>query len=283
MKRTTVRTLLALAALVAMTGCIRNDYDTLNQRVQTQDQQLRQMQPMQADVVAQMQAMRNDLNAIKGQLDDLHNAGGARALVDRVNKHDAALRQVERSMAMNFNLDAPMAAGAAGAAGMPIMPTSSPAPSMGGETPFGDLSPQPYAPQAVPPAPPPAAPKDMATALFDAGLAAYNGRRYAEAERSFSDYTKNYPKDRQISSAWYYVGECQFQRNQFADAALSYDKVITQYPTSGHVSAAYLKQGIAFSKLGQTAAARARMQELIKKFPNSAEAARAKSFLQTNK
>ena len=72
-------------------------------------------------------------------------------------------------------------------------------------------------------------------------------------------------------------------RNQFADAALAYDTVITKYGKSSRAPGAYLKQGICFSKIKQTAAAKARMQELIKKYPNSPEAARAKTFLKTNK
>ncbi|WP_288908371.1 tetratricopeptide repeat protein, partial [uncultured Desulfovibrio sp.] len=76
---------------------------------------------------------------------------------------------------------------------------------------------------------------------------------------------------------------CYFQRNQFADAALAYDTVIKKYPKSSSAPGAYLKQGISFSKLNQGAAAKARMQELIKKSPSSPEAARAKTFLKTNK
>ena len=85
------------------------------------------------------------------------------------------------------------------------------------------------------------------------------------------------------AEAQYHLAECYFQRNQFADAALAYDTVITKYGKSSRAPGAYLKQGICFSKIKQTAAAKARMQELIKKYPNSPEAARAKTFLKTNK
>lgn len=293
MKRQLITTVLvSTCALGLASGCVKqNDYDALQQRVQTQDQQLRQLQPAQADSWAQMQALRQEVNALKGQMDDLQNAGGARALVDKVNRHDAALRQVETSMALNLNLDAPAAAA----------PTAPQAPGTGAANPLetpgeaqaaiGAVTPPPansgtmvITPQQQQHAPTPPAPaKDMATALYDAGVTAFNARKYKEAERSFVDFTKNYPNAAQVPNAWYYIGECSFQRNQFADAALAYDKVITKYSRSSRAPAAYLKQGIAFSKLGQGAAAKARMQELIKKYPNTAEAARAKSFLQTNK
>ncbi len=263
-------------------GCAKqNDYDTLQQQVSTQNQQLRQLQPGMADTWSQLQAMRQELNAIKGQLDDLNAMGGAKNLVDTVNRHDAALRQVERSLALNLNLDAPMMNS------MNAMDTMSPGGigsdgvyREGGIANSGTMTLTP-----TPPQPPLAqAPEtDMATALYNAGITAFNARQYTQAQRSFSDFTKNYPQNPQVGNAWYYVGECYFQLNKFSDAALAYDKVITQYPKSPTVPGAYLKQGICFSKLGQKAAATARLQELIKKYPTSVEASRAKTFLQTNR
>lgn len=319
---------LGLGALL-LGGCATQGSQNLEQRVQQHDAQLRQLQPNQADTWNQMQAMRQELNTLKGQMDDLNNAGGARALVDRVRRHDAALRQVNTSMALNLDLGEPMstaasapaqpvmaqpvtgsadvsaasqvqppvpmgglaAAGAAGAAagatgaaatgaaatgsyGLPADGTqgSIPAQAPSGST-WGQADPKPVA--QVPQ-------KDISLALFDAGVNAFNARKYEEAQRSFTDFLKNYKDHSQAAEAQYYLAECYFQRNQFADAALAYDKVIKQYPKSASAPGAYLKQGISFSKIGQAAAAKARMQEVISKYPNSPEAARARSFLKTN-
>lgn len=277
-KRFTAMVAVPVCALGLLTGCVRqNEYDALQQRVYDQDQQLRQMQPAQADTWAQIQSMRQELNTLKGQMDDLQNAGGARALADKVNRHDAALRQVETSLALDLHLNDPAAAVPPGTSMTPGLTPPSTGMTPPAAVPGGTMviAPQPEAT--------PAPQKDMATALYDAGLAAFNARKYQEAQRSFTDFTRNYGNHKLVSNAWYYVGESNFQRNQFADAALAYDTVITKYGKSSRAPAAYLKQGIAFSKLGQNAAARARMQELIKKFPNSAEAARAKTFLRDNK
>lgn len=290
MKHPLATTLLVLAcALGLISGCVKqNEYDALQQRVQTQDQQLRQLQPAQADTWAQMQAMRQDINTLKGLMDDLNNAGGARSLVDKVNRHEAALRQVETSLAMDLRLEAPVPLSGMPSGGTGMFPDDGLLAPGEAQAAIGAVNTPPptggtmvIAPQHAPTPPTPA--RDIATVLFDAGVEAFNARKYQEAERSFTDFTKNYPNDKQVPNAWYYIGECSFQRNQFADAALAYDKVISKYANSSRAPAAYLKQGIAFSKLGQAAAAKARMQELIKKYPNSAEAARAKSFLQTNK
>ncbi len=289
-----------------------NESMYLEQRVQEHDALLRQMQPAQAEVWNQVQAMRQELNTLKGLVDDLKNVGGAAALAERVRAHDAALRQVETSMALNLNLGEPMpAAGAAPAhaaapqANAPLFqPQQNPyaAPAAGAAAgaaaglatgPYGDAA---AAPAAAPtatgstwgqptpqPEAKPAAKKDLSLALYDAGLNAFTARKYDEAQRSFADFMKNYPTHSMAPDAQYYLAECYFQRNQFPDAALAYDTVITKFAKSSRAPGAYLKQGICFSKMNQKAAAKARMNELIKKYPNSPEAARAKTFLKTNK
>ena len=306
---------LACAFLGGCFGSTSGDGMSLEQQVQQHDAQLRQLQPSQADTWNQLQAMRQELNAMKGQMDDLQRAGGARAL-ERTSNHDAALRQIEDNMALNLNLGDPAAAAPTPA------PMPAPAPTQGSPAPdtppyntYGQPVPGNYGQpaSAVPPtgsprageqdasqtvqppsgstwgkpSPQPATPapvpqKDISLALFDAGVNSYNARNYAEAQRSFSDFLKNYKTHDLAGDAHYYLAECYFQRNQFADAALAYNEVITRYPASKRAPGAYLKQGISFSKSGQKAAAKARLQELIKKFPNSPEAARAKSFLKTN-
>mgnify|MGYP002543109892 FL=1 len=50
-----------------------NESMYLEQRVQEHDTLLRQMQPAQAEVWNQVQAMRQELNALKGLVDDLKN------------------------------------------------------------------------------------------------------------------------------------------------------------------------------------------------------------------
>lgn len=306
-----------------MSGCVAGSSSSssldLEQRVQQQDSQLRQLQPAQAEMWNQVQALRQEVQALKGQVYDLQQVGGARAVVERLNKHDAALRQVETSMALNLDLGDPLPAlPAASAAPAPAAAPSladgwgqtsatapqstaaagtgetwgQPSPALTAtattgaaaagtaaavdqSTTWGQPTPQPQ--QA------PVAKKDVSMALYDAGINAFTNRKYEEAQRSFSDFVKNYPNHTMTAEAQYHLAECYFQRNQFADAALAYDTVITKYGNSSRAPGAYLKQGICFSKIKQTAAAKARLQELIKKYPNSPEAARAKTFLKTNK
>lgn len=323
MKHTRLFTALGLLCGASLLGgCVGSSSSSsssldLEQRVQQQDSQLRQLQPAQAEMWNQVQALRQEVNSLKGQVYDLQQVGGARAVVERLNKHDAALRQVETGMALNLNLGDPLPALPAASTAPTPAPTPAPADAGWGQTApqattaaatgetwgqpapaaavaagsaaaagtsaavadqgstWGQPTPQPQAQPAVK--------KDVSMALYDAGINAFTNRKYEEAQRSFSDFVKNYPNHTMTAEAQYHLAECYFQRNQFADAALAYDTVITKYGKSSRAPGAYLKQGICFSKIKQMPAAKARMQELIKKYPNSPEAARAKTFLKTNK
>lgn len=315
-----------LASLyIFLAACAPFGSSSLEQRVELQDMQIRQMQPQQADTWNEVQSMRQEIAQLKGQLAELNNAGGARAIADRVRQHDAALRQVDDSMSLNLPLGTPLPAGAPVSAGavnvaqggepqgivpqagnapdssayasaLPVPATAAAAPAVATAQPTGSygLPPDPVQQPAIAPdesnwgkADPQPEPvtvqKDIAAALFEAGVNDYNGRKYEAAERSFKDYLKNYPKNGQAAEAQYYVGECLFQRNQFPQAALEYDAVIKKYPKSGSAAASYYKQAICFSKMKQPDAAKMQMQAVISKFPNSPYAARAKTFLKTNR
>ncbi len=300
-----------------LTGCAQRN-DDMEAQILQHDAEIRRMQPAQADTRNELQSIREELRELRGLVADLKRAGGAAAMVDKLNRHDAALRQIETSMAMKFDLGDPIqpAAGGAPLAAQPVQtaPQTAPqaatpsvdfsygglnedagasaaAPAVGGAV-AGGAAATAAAPtastwgQETPRPKQPVAQKDMKVALYEAGVNAYNSRKYTEAQRSFSDYLQNFGQSgdaKTTASAQYYLGECYFQTNKFADAALAYDTVISSYPKSDKAPAAYLKQGICFSKMKKGAAAKARMNELIKKYPNSPEAKRAKDFLKTNK
>ncbi len=304
MNKTLVPVLVTALALTGLTGC-SNRNDEIEAQLQQHDAQLRRMQPVQADNSNEVQALREEVRELRGQIADLKKIGGAGVLLDKINRHEAALHQVEVSMAMKFDLGDPlpetgtMAAPVAPAADGAAVPAAATSDTVLPDFSYGGLAGAGTA-AAVTPAPAPSAStwgqetpkprqtqaeKDIKTALYQAGVNAFNSRKYTEAQRSFSDYLQNFgdADARTSASAQYYIGECYFQTNQFADAALAYDTVITRYPKSDRVPSAYLKQGICFSKMKQKDGARSRMNELIKKYPNSPEAKRARDFLKTNK
>lgn len=274
----------------------------LERRVDEQDIQLRQMQPRQADTWNEVQTMRQEINQLKGQLAELNKTGSSSATsplaqsdgdgpigtamtvtqtpvypsshsYEPVTGITPSPGNAPESSAYNttVNVQSPPSA-SPGSYGLPQENT----PLAPSEETWGKAD-----PQSAPPAPEPK--KDLALALFEAGENAYNARQYQDAEKSFSDFLKNYSSNPKAAQAQFYLAECKFQRNRFPEAALEYNTVITKYSKSSSTPEALLKQGIAFSKMGQPDAAKKRMQEVISKYPNSPQASRAKNFLKTNK
>ena len=132
---------LLLGSLV-LTGCANGQIDAMQMRLNQQEQQIRLLnsqlsgvQPAQADTWAQVQSLRQEMSAVKGQIDDFNNAtaaaGGLPGLAQRVNNHEAALQAI----ATQFGMELPVAAapGAPGAApsapGMPDSTAAAPVPA----------------------------------------------------------------------------------------------------------------------------------------------------------
>lgn len=288
-----------LGGLLCLGGCVnQNQINAMQARLAQQEQQIQQLhsqlsgvQPAQADTWAQVQSLRQEMGAVRGQIDDFNNAtapaGGLAGLAQRVARHDEALRSLQTQFALDLQLDQPVAGGMGTGYNQPLT----------GQTPgaSGGLPQQTGVSSAVPAGSPAvdqsvaAAPqqqtqqgqKDTATALYDAGIASFNARKYQDAFNAFRDFTDTYPKHRLVSNAWFWRGESNFQLNNFPAAALDYEQVISKYPSSGKAASAYLKQGMSFIKTNKKDAAKFRLDELIKKFPKSPEAARAKQLLTT--
>ena len=282
------RSILFLSAvcLLALSGCAALEGgggSSLSARVDRHDQQIQQILsqvgqveqvlPGQAEMWAQMQNMRQELNMLNGKIDDLQRQSGGEGssemvqLRDRVNRLEAVVRQMASQLAINVDsLNTSDAGGYAPAPGVQ-QPAYTPPASSGAST---------------PPAPSGGA-VNTATALYDAGIKAFDQRRYKDAVVAFKDFVAAYPKHNLASNAHFWEGESYFQMKDYARAALAYQEVIANYPGSGKVQSAMLKQGISLHNAGKKPAAQERLQELIKRYPSSPEASRAKQFLASNK
>lgn len=284
-----------LAGALALTGCVNSQMDAMQVRLNQQEQQIRLLssqlsgvQPAQADTWAQVQSLRQEMSAVKGQIDDFNNAtaaaGGLPGLAQRVNNHEAALQAIATQFGMELPTADPAAPGMPGDVQPGLDPSAMAQPGL---TQPG--TPAVQTPQTAPaPAPQPAAPQtqaqgDIAKALYDNGVQSFNARNYKQSLKSFSDFTDTYPKHKLISNAWFWRGECNYQLGNYPAAALDYEQVISRYASSGKAPSAYLKQGMCFIKAGKKDAAKVRLQELVKKFPKSAEAKRATQLMKDNK
>jgi tol-pal system protein YbgF len=269
------RTLALVSLPLMLTACVStSDHKALQAQVSQMNRQMNTSQTSQADSWSQLIELRQEVAELRGQIDTLNNAlkkvGGAEKMAETQVVHGRALHLLESQMALDLQLGVPATDPAAvenGAipealAGIPVMAPST------------DTA--PVAPAAQP------KPANMAQALYDNGMDLFNTRQYQAALKSFSDFTKAYPKHQLTSNSWFWQGECNYQMKNYAAAALAYENVIAGFPNSAKAPASYLKQGMSFLQLGKKAAAKQRLRELTKKFPKAPEASRAKQVMKQN-
>ncbi|MCL1939592.1 MAG: tol-pal system protein YbgF [Desulfovibrionaceae bacterium] len=273
----------SLLALLALSGCVTTGGDgNLSARVDRQEQQIQmllsqvgqveQVLPGQAEMWSQMQTMRQEINMLNGKIDD-SQGGGMGMVHDRLNRMEAVLRQMGSQLGVNVDaLNTSSADGYAPQA--PYTPSTSvtiPSPPSEGagvtQTPPSEAS----------------GSTDPATALYDAGIKAFDNRRYKDAVVSFKDFVAAHPNHKLAGNAYFWQGESYFQLKDYARAALAYQEVITKFAGSPKMQSSMLKQGMALYHADKKAAGRERLQELVKRYPNSPEAGRAKQFLAQNK
>ncbi|MCC8194337.1 MAG: tol-pal system protein YbgF, partial [Deltaproteobacteria bacterium] len=233
----------------------------------------------QAEMWAQMQAMRQELNMVRGQLDDMTagtGTGHMAQLTAKVGRLETAVRMMASQMGVSVDmLDAPLE----GEGGAPADTTGAATPGAVIATP-GTVT---ATPPSTPPAPQTNEQKDTATRLYDSGMDAFASRNYKGAVKAFSDFTKTFPDHNLVSNAHFWRGESYYQLKDYAGAALAYQDVIQKFPGSGKFQSAMLKQGMSFYYAGKKDAAKLRLEELVKKYPSSPEAGRAKKFMEQNK
>lgn len=283
--RTILTPLLVMPLLVS---CVKQgDIDNLNARLSRNEQQMQhlasqvgnveQVLPGQAEMWAQMQAMRQELNQVRGQLDEMTAGGGGNTaqMNAQVYRLDTALRQMAAELGLKVEaLDAPLE-----------MPQPGTAPQPGAEPTPGTALPGTVTPAPAQPAPrtDPQASQDTATRLYDAGMNAFASKNYRDAVKAFTDFTKTFPQHKLTSNAHFWRGESYYQLKDYGGAALAYQEVIEKFAGSGKFQSSMLKQGMAFYYAGKKDAAKLRLEELVKKYPRSPEAGRAKKFMQQNK
>lgn len=302
----------------ALSGCAgRSQNSSLDARVERQDVQIQRLssqvgqvedsRPGQAETWAQLQSMRQELNAMNGKIFELYESknGEVDMLKQRVYRLENLIRQMGSQMAINTDaLDSPISLDGprtlpegyspynnpvvsehaapsysiAPGGGTPIAPTSGTGIPDGGSgiavSSEGNLRSDTSEASGV---------KDTATTLYDGGIKAFDERRYQDAVMSFKDFTDTFPKHNLAGNAHFWQGESYFQLKDYARAALAYQEVISKFPGSNKVQSAMLKQGISLYHANKKPAARERLQELVSRYPNSQEATRAKQFLEKNK
>lgn len=209
------------------------------------------------DLAGQLQAMRDELRNMRGQLEVLSNnieAAGKRQR-DMYVDLDTRLRRFEQAP------PAPAAAPGPGAAAPAGVTPSSP----------------PIAAAAAQAAS--ATPAVEETRAYDA---AQNQRRignYQAAVSAFQNFVTQYPRSPLAHRAQYWVGDSYYNLRDYRNAIASQQKLVAAYPESASVPDALLNLASAHIELGDNAQAKKTMDGLIARYPSSDAAEKARRRL----
>ncbi|GAB7080424.1 tol-pal system protein YbgF [Megalodesulfovibrio paquesii] len=274
-KRRTMTTMTALAlAGLSLASCTGKEIDALNARVAALEQRMNnieEIRPNQANLSAELDVLRADVNSLRGKMDDF----------DR--RFKAPPLDTLPAYAPPPNATAPLLTPSqAQELGVP--------PTAPGMQPASGMSPVPGMPGAVPPRnqvvtegdePAPAPGADAAQSMYNEARAQFNARNYQAAQAMWEQFANTHPNHELTSNAIFWQGEAYFQLKEYPKAILAYQEIIGKYPDSAKAASAYLKQGIAFIQIGKLKAGQVQLQHVIHKYPNTPEAKRAMEYLKS--
>lgn len=220
------------------------------------------------DLANQLQAMREELRSMRGQLEVLTNSveANAKRQRDMYVDLDTRLRRFEQS-------PPPASGPGAAAPGSTAAPPASTASSTASST----SAPTPAAQAAAAAASAPPAVDE--TRSYEA---AQNQRRignYQAAVVAFQSFVLQHPRSPLAHRAQYWVGDSYYNLRDYRNAIANQHKLIATYPDSASVPDALLNMASSQIELGDTAAARKTMDSLVSRYPSSdaAEKARRRS------
>jgi tol-pal system protein YbgF len=214
------------------------------------------------DLAGQVQAVRDELRSMRGQLEVLSNNldAAAKRQRDMYVDLDTRLRRFEQ---------APPPAGAP-PAGPGAAAPGPPPPGAGAASP-------PFAAAAAQAAA--AAPAVDETRSYEA---AQNQRRignYQGALAAFQKFVLQYPRSPLAHRAQYWIGDSYYNLRDYRNAIANQQKLVATYPESASVPDALLNMASAYIELGDTAAAKKTMDGLVARYPSSEAAEKARRRL----
>jgi tol-pal system protein YbgF len=115
---------------------------------------------------------------------------------------------------------------------------------------------------------------------YSAAYQTFKEGNYDKAMAEFQKFLTDYPDSEYSDNAQFWIGECYFFKKNYEQAILEYEKVVKNYSSGNKVPYALLKQGLSFLNLGDKTSAKLLLQQVIKDYPNTNQARIARSKLQ---
>ncbi len=222
---------------------------TLEQRVETLERQMKTL----SQVVLQMDAMEQEIQKIRGEMEEQNHAM-------------EALKKRQRDLYMD--LDSRLSGKPSTLPPMTSTPPSRPEAPTQASVPAA-------APNNTPSGPAPVQPS-AATSLSVGEKQQYQDafnllmqRRYDEARTAFQSFLAAHPNSDLTDNAQYWLAESYYVSKDYQQALPEFNKVIQDFPTSSKVPDAMLKSGYIYYEQKDWDLARNTLESLVNAFPSS--------------
>lgn len=116
-------------------------------------------------------------------------------------------------------------------------------------------------------------------ALYQKGLETFRGGDPQKGREFLARFLELYPGHELAANARYWLGETYYSEKNYDQAILEFQVVIKKFPGKEKVPAAMLKQAMAFKELGDIKSARYVLKKLLEDFPTTEEAKPARERL----
>ncbi|NBX65496.1 MAG: tol-pal system protein YbgF [Proteobacteria bacterium] len=105
-----------------------------------------------------------------------------------------------------------------------------------------------------------------AAQAYDQAFSYLQQNNYADAQRAFGDFLKNYPSHPLAANAKYWLGETYFAQTQYTTAAKTFAKAFQEHPQGQKAPDALFKLALTLEKMNKKDDACLTLQELNKRF-----------------
>ena len=116
-------------------------------------------------------------------------------------------------------------------------------------------------------------------ALYRKGLDTFRAGELQKARELLTRFLELYPDNELSANARYWVGETYYGEKKYDQAILEFQEVIKKFHNKEKAPAAMLKQAMAFKELGDMKSARYVLKKLLEDFPAAEEVKSAKERL----
>ncbi len=209
----------------------------------------------------QMEALREELRSLRGQIEVVNNSieSAAKRQRDMYVDLDTRLRRFEQA-----------------ATAVPPAPINAPAAP-------GAAAPQGSSPPAAAPAAAMAAASPEETKEYEAAQSQRRIGNYQGAIAAFQAFVGKHPRSALAPRAQYWIGDSYYNLRDYRNAIASQQKLISAYGDSPSVPDALLNIASSQLEQGDTAGARKTMDGLVARYPSTEAAEKAKRRLATLK